>query len=122
MVDVLCRRTKLRLSKQKDDTTRDNVPRTAGRDTASAHTHTDVAADGSAGASAVIADQPFIPNFEKCIQHFCIHAGGRGVLDALQKVRPHSFPLTSVGRYTRSPHSAVCRLCVRALLPLRDWD
>mmetsp|Transcript_22596 Transcript_22596/g.38766 ORF Transcript_22596/g.38766 Transcript_22596/m.38766 type:complete len:522 (+) Transcript_22596:100-1665(+) len=29
--------------------------------------------------------KPYIPNFKKAVQHFCIHAGGRGVIDALEK-------------------------------------
>mmetsp|Transcript_24890 Transcript_24890/g.40981 ORF Transcript_24890/g.40981 Transcript_24890/m.40981 type:complete len:581 (+) Transcript_24890:205-1947(+) len=29
--------------------------------------------------------QPYVPNFKKAFQHFCIHAGGRGVIDALEK-------------------------------------
>ena len=27
---------------------------------------------------------PYIPNFKKAFDHFCIHAGGRGVIDALE--------------------------------------
>ncbi|KAJ9681047.1 hypothetical protein PVL29_020111 [Vitis rotundifolia] len=29
--------------------------------------------------------KPYIPDFKKAFEHFCIHAGGRAVLDALQK-------------------------------------
>ncbi|EFJ37673.1 hypothetical protein SELMODRAFT_75021 [Selaginella moellendorffii] len=29
--------------------------------------------------------RPYIPDFKKAFEHFCIHAGGRGVLDDLQK-------------------------------------
>lgn len=29
--------------------------------------------------------KPYIPNFKKAFEHFCIHAGGRAVLDELQK-------------------------------------
>ncbi|KAJ5068158.1 3-ketoacyl-coa synthase [Anaeramoeba ignava] len=29
--------------------------------------------------------EPYQPNFKKVIQHFCIHAGGRGILDGIEK-------------------------------------
>ncbi|MQL90946.1 hypothetical protein Taro_023548 [Colocasia esculenta] len=29
--------------------------------------------------------KPYVPNFKKAFEHFCIHAGGRAVLDELQK-------------------------------------
>ncbi|KAJ6763549.1 3-KETOACYL-COA SYNTHASE [Salix purpurea] len=29
--------------------------------------------------------KPYIPNFKLAFEHFCIHAGGRGVLDELEK-------------------------------------
>nr|XP_043625028.1 3-ketoacyl-CoA synthase 1-like [Erigeron canadensis] len=29
--------------------------------------------------------KPYIPNFKRAFEHFCIHAGGRGVLDEVQK-------------------------------------
>jgi len=28
---------------------------------------------------------PYIPDFKRCIDHFCIHAGGRGVIDGIEK-------------------------------------
>jgi 3-ketoacyl-CoA synthase len=28
---------------------------------------------------------PYIPNFKKAIQHFCIHAGGRAIIDGLEE-------------------------------------
>mmetsp|Transcript_36142 Transcript_36142/g.58426 ORF Transcript_36142/g.58426 Transcript_36142/m.58426 type:complete len:519 (+) Transcript_36142:289-1845(+) len=36
--------------------------------------------------------KPYTPDFTKAVQHFCIHAGGRGVIDALEKnlnLRPY---------------------------------
>ncbi|KAH9319506.1 hypothetical protein KI387_021275, partial [Taxus chinensis] len=57
---------------------------------------------GSSGSSNVIADslffatlvvrklfmvkiKPYIPDFKLAFEHFCIHAGGRAVLDELEK-------------------------------------
>lgn len=34
---------------------------------------------------AKLAGKPYIPNFTKAFEHFCVHAGGRGVLDAIEK-------------------------------------
>jgi 3-ketoacyl-CoA synthase len=30
-------------------------------------------------------NKPYIPNFKLAFEHFCIHAGGRAVLDELEK-------------------------------------
>lgn len=30
-------------------------------------------------------NKPYIPNFKKAFEHFCIHAGGRAVLDEMEK-------------------------------------
>ncbi|XP_077253736.1 3-ketoacyl-CoA synthase 6-like [Tasmannia lanceolata] len=29
--------------------------------------------------------KPYVPNFKRAFQHFCIHAGGRGVIDEVEK-------------------------------------
>jgi 3-ketoacyl-CoA synthase len=29
--------------------------------------------------------KPYIPNFKLAFEHFCIHTGGRGVLDEMEK-------------------------------------
>ena len=28
--------------------------------------------------------EPYMPDFKKAVDHFCIHAGGRGIIDAIQ--------------------------------------
>jgi 3-ketoacyl-CoA synthase len=30
-------------------------------------------------------NKPYVPNFKRAFEHFCIHAGGRAVLDELEK-------------------------------------
>lgn len=37
-------------------------------------------------------DKPYVPNFKKAFEHFCIHAGGRAIIDGLEenfKLEPH---------------------------------
>ncbi|KAF7842704.1 3-ketoacyl-CoA synthase 7 [Senna tora] len=29
--------------------------------------------------------ETYVPNFKKCFEHFCIHAGGKGVIDAIEE-------------------------------------
>jgi len=29
--------------------------------------------------------KPYVPDFKLALEHFCIHAGGRGVLDELER-------------------------------------
>jgi 3-ketoacyl-CoA synthase len=45
-----------------------------------------------AGASKPLArqmpagwTQPYVPNFKKAFEHMCIHTGGRGVIDTIEK-------------------------------------
>lgn len=33
----------------------------------------------------MVGEQTFVPDFKKAFDHFCIHAGGRGVIDGLEK-------------------------------------
>lgn len=46
-----------------------------------------VSDDGSARRHRRSRNQepPYVPNFKKAVDHFCIHAGGRGVIDSIQK-------------------------------------
>ena len=32
-----------------------------------------------------VVDPTYTPNFKTCFEHFLLHSGGRGVLDAIQK-------------------------------------
>ncbi|VFQ85515.1 unnamed protein product [Cuscuta campestris] len=36
-------------------------------------------------SSSTKASKPYVPDFKKAFEHFCIHAGGRAVIDELQK-------------------------------------
>ena len=54
--------------------------------------------------------KPFIPDFKRCIDHFCIHAGGRAVIEGVQKnlklsdidVEPSFMTLKSYGNTSSS--------------------
>jgi len=34
---------------------------------------------------SALAGKPYLPNFTKAFQHFCVHAGGRAVIDAIEQ-------------------------------------
>jgi 3-ketoacyl-CoA synthase len=42
---------------------------------------------------------PYIPDFKRGIDHFCIHAGGRGVIDGIEKNLNLTPDLTAASRY-----------------------
>ncbi|KAK9750393.1 hypothetical protein RND81_02G193300 [Saponaria officinalis] len=44
--------------------------------------------------------KPYIPDFKRAIEHFCIHAGGRAVIDELQKSLQLSNEHVEVSRMT----------------------
>eukprot|EP00877_Chromochloris_zofingiensis_P011523 jgi/Chrzof1/6624/Cz19g03050.t1_LCKAS8[v5.2] len=44
--------------------------------------------------------QPYTPDFTKAFQHVCLHTGGRGVIDALQKQQNMSKALVEASRAT----------------------
>ncbi|PPD66789.1 hypothetical protein GOBAR_DD36330 [Gossypium barbadense] len=44
--------------------------------------------------------KPYVPNFKLAFEHFCIHAGGRGVIDELEKNMQLSPLLAEASRMT----------------------
>ncbi|WZZ48021.1 hypothetical protein YC2023_048128 [Brassica napus] len=74
-----------------------------------------------------LKSSPYVPNFKLCFEHFCIHAGGRALLDAVEKglglsevdLEPSRMTLhrgitasTSVG-YSQPPPSNYNRIHLR---------
>lgn len=43
---------------------------------------------------------PYIPDFKRGIDHFCIHAGGRGVIDGIEKNLSLTPQHVAASRYT----------------------
>ena len=57
--------------------------------------------------------KPYTPNFKKAVEHYCIHAGGRAVIDGLEQnlelepkhVLPSRATLNRVGNTYVSPRT-----------------
>jgi 3-ketoacyl-CoA synthase len=45
------------------------------------------------------ASEPYVPSFERCFDHFCVHAGGRAVLDAIEAALRLSVDKMEASRY-----------------------
>jgi hypothetical protein len=67
--------------------------------------------------------KPYTPNFKKAVEHYCIHAGGRAVIDGLEQnlelepkhVLPSRATLNRVGN-TYARGGAGLAPCVCALM------
>lgn len=44
--------------------------------------------------------KPYMPDFKTAFEHFCIHTGGRGVIDEIQKQLQLTEPLVHPSKAT----------------------
>jgi len=51
-------------------------------------------------AAKIPVPKPYVPDFKRCIDHFCIHAGGRAVIDGIEKNMQLQDFHTEPSRYT----------------------
>jgi 3-ketoacyl-CoA synthase len=66
-------------------------------------------------------NKPYIPNFKLAFEHFCIHAGGRAVLDELEKnlqltewhMEPSRMTLYRYGENTAQFWSQIVRILLK---------